>query len=174
MHGTLFLKMSTTYKPWSLRTKKYNYTMMKYGATFYNRHTLTQPSRMDRITNNNTQLTKIFIAFSKFLGFSIFRMSIFDLTHVRTGVCQATPLRYAIVTPPHPQWITNLNFTNGCVYSDKFEIYRSLPTWITICGNKQRHAVNVSDNCSWFLFLNITKHDFFSTGSDTMRAGANV
>jgi len=41
---------------------------------------------------------------------------------------------------------------------------------ITICGNKQRHAVNVSDNCSWFLFLNITKHDFFSTGSDTMRA----
>jgi len=32
---------------------------------------------------------------------------------------------------------------------------------ITICGNKQRHAVNVSDNCSWFLFLNITKHDFF-------------
>ena len=32
---------------------------------------------------------------------------------------------------------------------------------ITICGNKQRNAVNVSDNCSWFLFLNITKHDFF-------------
>ena len=29
---------------------------------------------------------------------------------------------------------------------------------ITICGNKQRHAVNVSDICSWFLFLNITKH----------------
>jgi len=40
----------------------------------------------------NPRLTKIFIAFFNYLGFSIFRISVVHLTHVRTGVCQAMPL----------------------------------------------------------------------------------
>ena len=48
----------------------------------------------------NPHSTKIFIAFFKnFLGFSSFRISVFHLTHVRTGVCQATPLRKTIRLP---------------------------------------------------------------------------
>jgi len=45
----------------------------------------------------NPRLTKIFIAFFNFLGFSIFRISVVHLTHVRTGVCQATPLSYCMI-----------------------------------------------------------------------------
>ena len=40
----------------------------------------------------NHYLTKIFYAFFNCLDFSIFRISVLHLTHVRTGVYQATPL----------------------------------------------------------------------------------
>jgi len=40
----------------------------------------------------NPRLTKIFTAFFNFLGVSIFQISVVQLTHVRTGVCQATSL----------------------------------------------------------------------------------
>ena len=40
----------------------------------------------------NSRLTKIVTAFFNFFGVSIFRISVVQLTHVRTGVCQATSL----------------------------------------------------------------------------------
>jgi len=41
-------------------------------------------------------VTEIIIPFFNFLGFSIFQTSVVHLTHVRTGVCQATPLRSSL------------------------------------------------------------------------------
>jgi len=42
-------------------------------------------------------MTKIFMAFFNFLGFSIFLISVFYLTHVRSGVCEASPLQFSIL-----------------------------------------------------------------------------